>query len=82
MIEVIQGLPENVVGVEGVGEVSAEDYKSVLIPAAEERLRATVRDHRRRRAGRPGRLPGPAATTKRRPSAQIMLSRLDPGTRP
>jgi hypothetical protein len=38
MIETIPGLPENVVGVEGVGEVSAEDYKDVLIPAAEAAL--------------------------------------------
>lgn len=34
MIEVLTGLPGNVVGVEGVGEVSSDDYKNVLIPAA------------------------------------------------
>lgn len=38
MIELIPGLPENVVGVEAVGEVSAEDYEKVLIPAAEAAL--------------------------------------------
>lgn len=32
MIEVIPDLPGNVVGVEGVGEVTSEDYKNVLIP--------------------------------------------------
>lgn len=38
MIELLEGLPENVVGVEAVGEVTADDYKSVLIPAAEAAL--------------------------------------------
>lgn len=38
MIELIPGLPENVVGFEGVGEVSADDYKQVLIPTAEAAL--------------------------------------------
>jgi SpoIIAA-like len=38
MIEVLPGLPGNVVGVEGVGEVSSDDYKNVLIPAAEAAL--------------------------------------------
>ena len=35
MIEVIPDLPEGVVGVEAVGEVTADDYRNVLIPAAE-----------------------------------------------
>ena len=38
MIELLPGLPENVVGVEAVGEVSSDDYKNVLIPAAEAAL--------------------------------------------
>lgn len=33
MIELIQGLPDNVVGFEAVGEVRAEDYRDVLDPA-------------------------------------------------
>ena len=39
MIELLEGLPDNVVGVEGVGEVAADDYKSVLVPAAEAALK-------------------------------------------
>ena len=35
MIEVLDGLPEGVVGVEAVGEVSAHDYETVLIPVFE-----------------------------------------------
>lgn len=35
MIELLPDLPGNVVGVEAVGEVTADDYKNVLIPAAE-----------------------------------------------
>jgi hypothetical protein len=38
MIEVIPDLPGNVVGIEGVGEVTSDDYKNVLIPAAEAAL--------------------------------------------
>jgi SpoIIAA-like len=33
MIELLQGLPDGVVGVEAVGEVTAHDYETVLIPA-------------------------------------------------
>ena len=40
MIELIAGLPEGVVGVEAKGEVTAEDYERVLIPAVEEALEA------------------------------------------
>jgi len=39
MIETIPGLPENVVGFEAVGKVSADDYKDVLIPTAEAALK-------------------------------------------
>jgi hypothetical protein len=38
MIERLPDLPANVVGIEAVGEVSAEDYRNVLIPAAEAAL--------------------------------------------
>lgn len=38
MMEVLPGLPGNVIGVEGVGEVSSDDYKEVLIPTVEEGL--------------------------------------------
>ena len=33
MIELLQGLPDNVVGFEAVGEVTAEDYTKILDPA-------------------------------------------------
>lgn len=38
MIEIIQGLPENVVAVSVSGEVTGEDYKNVLIPAIEDKI--------------------------------------------
>lgn len=43
MIETISGLPENVVGFEAVGKVSADDYKDVLIPTAEAALKENDR---------------------------------------
>jgi hypothetical protein len=33
MIETLPGFPDNVVAVEGVGEVGADDYRDVLVPA-------------------------------------------------
>lgn len=33
MIELIEGLPDGVVGLEGVGEVTADDYETVATPA-------------------------------------------------
>jgi hypothetical protein len=39
MIEVISGLPSNVVGVRAVGWVRATDYESVLVPAVEAALK-------------------------------------------
>jgi SpoIIAA-like len=33
MIRVLENLPENVLGVEAVGEVTDEDYEQVLVPA-------------------------------------------------
>jgi SpoIIAA-like len=38
MIEVIEGLPEGVLGFEAKGEVSGDDYEQVLIPAVERAL--------------------------------------------
>jgi len=38
MIEVMTDLPERVLGVKASGEVSANDYKTVLVPAIEEKL--------------------------------------------
>jgi hypothetical protein len=38
MIELIDGLPEGVVGIEAVGEVTADDYQTVAIPALERAL--------------------------------------------
>src|SRR4051812_41163789 len=35
MIEVLDGMPEGVVGVEAVGELTADDYEKVLIPTFE-----------------------------------------------
>jgi hypothetical protein len=40
MIEAMSGFPEYVVAMEAVGEVDADDYKNVLIPAVEEKLRS------------------------------------------
>lgn len=41
MLAVIAGLPDTVVGVEAVGEVTASDYQEVLEPAVE----ATIERH-------------------------------------
>jgi hypothetical protein len=38
VIELIGGLPEGVVGLEGVGEVTSADYSSVAFPAVEDAL--------------------------------------------
>ncbi len=38
MIEVMTDLPERVLGLKASGEVTAEDYKTVLVPAVEEQL--------------------------------------------
>lgn len=35
MLHIIEGLPPDVLGVEAVGKVTHEDYRSVLIPKAE-----------------------------------------------
>jgi hypothetical protein len=38
MLELLQGLPDNVMALRGIGEVTANDYKTVLVPAVEEKL--------------------------------------------
>jgi len=38
MLELLQGLPDNVLGFEAKGEVTGADYESVLIPAIDEML--------------------------------------------
>jgi hypothetical protein len=39
MIELMQGLPENVVAVIASGKVTGEDYDNVLIPAIEDKIK-------------------------------------------
>jgi hypothetical protein len=39
MIEIIQGMPENIVAVSASGKVTGEDYDKVLIPAIEDKLK-------------------------------------------
>jgi hypothetical protein len=39
MIEIIPGMPENIVAVSAKGRVTGEDYDNVLIPAIEDRLK-------------------------------------------
>src|SRR5215218_5689006 len=39
MLKVLERLPKNVLGVEAIGEVSADDYEQVLVPAIQ-RMRA------------------------------------------
>ncbi|HTN19595.1 MAG TPA: STAS/SEC14 domain-containing protein [Pelobium sp.] len=36
MLNIIQNLPDHVVGVEAVGEVTADDLKNILLPALEQ----------------------------------------------
>lgn len=38
MVELVAGLPENVLGFRGIGRVTSEDYERVLIPAVEAKL--------------------------------------------
>lgn len=38
MIEILQGYPDNVLAISGKGVISAEDYRSVLVPAVEKAL--------------------------------------------
>ncbi len=39
MLEILRGLPDNVVAVSASGKVSGEDYEDVLIPEIEEKLK-------------------------------------------
>ena len=39
MLEPIGGLPDNAIGFTAVGNVTSEDYETVLIPAVEEKLK-------------------------------------------
>ena len=39
MIELITGLPDNVVAIDAKGKVTADDYETVLIPALENALK-------------------------------------------
>jgi hypothetical protein len=41
MLELISDLPEGVVGVQAKGEVTAEDYKQLLVPALEKAIEAS-----------------------------------------
>lgn len=40
MIRVLDGLPDNVLGVEAVGKVTDDDYENVLTPAVNDKLGA------------------------------------------
>lgn len=44
MLKLIEGLPPNVLGIEAAGEVTHDDYRKVLTPAAEAKIaRGSVR---------------------------------------
>ena len=45
MFEPVEGLPESVVAVRGIGRLTGEDYRSVLLPLID---RATVDGHKAR----------------------------------
>lgn len=38
MLQILDNLPDNVIGARATGEVTADDYRDVLIPALERRL--------------------------------------------
>ncbi|MEV0271623.1 STAS/SEC14 domain-containing protein [Hamadaea sp. NPDC050747] len=38
MITIIEGLPEGVLGADATGEITADDYRQVLVPAIEKAL--------------------------------------------
>ena len=38
MIELIDGLPDGIIGIEAVGEVTSDDYETVVMPAVERAL--------------------------------------------
>jgi hypothetical protein len=39
MMELIKGLPDNVVGIVGSGKITADNYEDVMIPAIHEKLK-------------------------------------------
>ena len=39
MLKIINGLPENVLGISAVGKITGIDYETVLIPAIEKKLK-------------------------------------------
>jgi hypothetical protein len=39
MMELMKGLPDNVIGIIGSGTITAEDYDTILIPAIHEKLK-------------------------------------------
>lgn len=39
MVTLMEGLPDEVVGLEATGRITGEDYERVVVPAVEERLR-------------------------------------------
>jgi hypothetical protein len=39
LIELLAGFPDDVLAVEGGGEITAEDYRSVLMPTALEKMK-------------------------------------------
>ncbi len=39
MIEIMSGFPDDVLAISGSGEISEDDYRKVLVPAAREKLR-------------------------------------------
>jgi hypothetical protein len=43
MIEIIEGFPDNVVGLAGKGEVTRKDYLEVVIPAIDKALKRNAR---------------------------------------
>jgi hypothetical protein len=38
MIELIEGLPDNVIGLNATGTITGDDYENVVVPAIEEHL--------------------------------------------
>jgi hypothetical protein len=39
MVTLMEGLPDKIVGLEGTGRITGEDYERVVVPAVEDRLR-------------------------------------------
>lgn len=39
MLKIINGLPDNIIGIEAEGEVTGSDYEEVFIPAVNEKLK-------------------------------------------